>query len=93
MMMLKLYVLQHQWILITLLAGVALTLVFCLTYQALWLPRGIEGKSEMIKVKDVRSFFTWITQFMPWVLILLIVGTVAFTIVKVAENARIPPNW
>ena len=86
MMMLNLYVLQHQWIVMALLAGVALTLVFCLTYQALWLPRGIEGKSEIIKVKDIKSFFTWITQFMPWVLILLIVATVAFTIIKVVEN-------
>jgi ABC-type multidrug transport system permease subunit len=93
MMMLHLYVLQHQWIVITLLVAVALVLVFCLTYQAMWLPRGTEGRSEHIEVKDVKSFFTWITQFMPWVLILVIIAAVAFTIVKVVENARIPPNW
>ena len=93
MMMLHLYVLQHQWIVITLLVAVALVLVFCLTYQAMWLPRGIEGRSEHIEVKDVKSFLTWITQFMPWVLILVIIATVAFTIFKVVENARIPPNW
>ena len=93
MMMLHLYVLQHQWIAITLLAGVVLTLVFILTYQALWLPRGVEGKSETIKVKDLRSFFKWLTQFMPWVLVLVILSTVAFTIVKLVENSRMPPNW
>ncbi|HBG05668.1 MAG: hypothetical protein A2075_09675 [Geobacteraceae bacterium GWC2_58_44] len=92
-MMLNLYVLQHQWIVITLVLGVALVLVFCLTYQAMWLPRGIEGRSETVKVKDLKTFFAWITQFMPWVLILVVVGAVTYTIIKVLENARIPPNW
>lgn len=92
-MMLYLYVLQHQWIVITLLSGVALTLFFCLTYQALWLPRGIEGKGEAIKVKDARSFLVWLRSFYPWVLILLTLAIGAFTIFEVMENAGIPPNW
>ena len=92
-MMLYLYVLQHQWIVIALLSGVALTLLVCLTYQALWLPRGMEGRSEGIKVRDARSFFAWVTSFLPWVLILIILASVAFTIAKVLENAAIPPNW
>jgi hypothetical protein len=92
-MMLYLYVLQHQWIVITLLCGVALMLLFCLTYQALWLPRGIEGKSQTIKVKDAKMFVTWVRSFVPWVIILLILASIAFTIVKIVENACIPPNW
>ena len=92
-MMLYLYVLQNQWITISLLAGVVLTLVFCLTYQALWLPRGIEGKGEQIKVKDLRSFLTWLRCFMPWVIILVFLASIVFTLFEVAENHRIPPNW
>lgn len=93
MMTLHLYVLQHQWIVITLLTGLALVLVFCLTYQALWLPRGTEEKSEAIKVKDVKTFFVWITQFMPWVIVLVILASATFTVLKILENAHIAPNW
>ena len=92
-MMLYLYVLQNQWIVITLLAGSILTLLFCLTCQALWLPRGIEGKSERVKVKDFRSFLTWLLSFMPWVVILLFIATTAFTVFEIIENHSIPPNW
>lgn len=92
-MMLYLYVLQNQWIVITLLAGSILTLLFCLTYQALWLPRGIEGKSEQIKVKDFRSFLTWLRSFIPWVVILLFIASTAFTVFEIIENHSIPPNW
>lgn len=93
MMMLYLYVLQNQWIVITLLAGAALTLILCLTYQALWLPRGIEGRSERIKVKDLKSFFAWLGSFVPWVIILLFLASTAFTVFEIIENHSIPPNW
>ena len=92
-MMLYLYVLQNKWIVTALLSGAALTLLLCLTYQALWTPRGTEGRSEVIKVKDIRSFFAWVTSFVPWVLILVILAAVSFTIVKVLESAAVPPNW
>jgi len=92
-MMLYLYVLQNQWIVITLLSGVALTLLFCLAYQALWLPRGIEGKSAQIKVKDFSSFLVWLRSFMPWVVILLVLASLSFTVFEILENASIPPNW
>jgi len=58
-MMLYLYVQQNIWIVITLLAGVALMLLFCLTYHAMWSPRGEEAKNETIKAKDFASFFAW----------------------------------
>lgn len=92
-MMLYLYVQQNQWIVITLLSGIALTLLFCLTYQAMWLPRKIEGRSEVIKVKDAKSFFAWLTSFIPWLLILLVLASVSYTIAEVAQNACLPPNW
>ena len=92
-MMLYLYVLQHQWIVITLLSAIAVTLLFCLTYQALWLPRGLEERSEQIKVKDFSSFLVWLRSFMPWVIIVLFLGSIAFTVFEIVENSTIPPNW
>ena len=92
-MMLYLYVLQNQWIVITLILGVVLTLLFCLTYQALWLPRGIEGKSERVEVRDFRSFLLWLRSFIPWVVILLFIASFAFSVFEIMENHSIPPNW
>ena len=92
-MMLNLYVQQHQWIVITLLAGVALMLVFCLTYSAMWRPREEEEKSETIKVKGVGSFLKTFLSVVPWVLILLALASVSFTVVTLLEKSCIPPNW
>jgi type II secretory pathway component PulM len=92
-MMLYLYVLQNQWIVLSLLGGTILTLLLCLTYQALWVPRGTEKESERIKVKDLRSFFVWIKSFVPWTITLLILASLTFTIVEIFRNYAIPPNW
>jgi len=92
-MMLNLYVQQHQWIIITLLTGVALMLLFCLTYSAMWRPRGEEEKSETAKVRGTRGFFRWVLSFVPWVLILLAITSISFTVVTVLAKACRPPNW
>lgn len=93
-MMLYLYVQQNQWIVTTLLVGVALMLIFCLTYQAMWHPRGTERKSgETAAAKRPQGFFPWLLSFVPWVIILIVLGTVTFTIATVASKACRPPNW
>jgi uncharacterized protein involved in cysteine biosynthesis len=92
-MMLYLYVQQHQWIVMTLLIGVALVLITCLTYQAMWQPRGVEEKSEVIKVKGPKSFVAWIKSFLPWVVLLVILISVAFTIATLVAKSGKPPNW
>lgn len=92
-MMLYLYVLQNEWIILTLLFGGALMLLFCLTYQAMWHPRGVEGKSERIKVKDVGTFFVWLRSFVPWVIMLIVIACLTFTVLTVVGKACRPPNW
>jgi hypothetical protein len=93
MLMLYLYVLQNQWIVITLLCGAALVLAMMLTYQALWLPRGVEKTSERIRVRGPVSFFAWLRGFMPLVIILLFLACISFTVYEVVEAYRISPNW
>lgn len=92
-MMLYFYVQQNQWIAMTLLVGIALMLLFCLTYQAMWRPRPLEQKAEEIEVHDVRSFFAWLLSFVPWVIILIVVGCAAFTVATVLAKSCTPPNW
>lgn len=92
-MMFYLYVLQNQWIVATLLVGIGLVLLCALTYQALWHPRGVEEKSEEIKITGPGSFMTWLLSFVPWVIILIVAGCTAFTIATVVSKSFSPPNW
>jgi len=92
-MMFNLYVLQNQWIVITLLCAVALMLLFCLIYAAMWRPREEEKKSETIKVTGPISFGKAFLSVVPWVLVLLALGSAVFTVVMLALQAFRPPNW
>ena len=92
-MMLNLYVQQHQWIVSTLLSGMALMLVFCLLYSAMWRPRGEENRSEATAGKGARSLFKTLLGIVPWVLILLALASASFTIVTLVAKACKPPNW
>ena len=92
-MMLNLYVQQHQWIVITLLAGVALTLVFCLTYSAMWRPRGGEDRGEGVKTKGVAARLRSLVSVVPWVLILLALASASFTVATLLSKSCKPPNW
>jgi heme/copper-type cytochrome/quinol oxidase subunit 2 len=92
-MMLNLYVLQNQWIVITLLAGVALMLLFCLTYSAMWRPRGEEEKSQSIKVKGMTGFLESFLSVVPWVIILLVLASASFTVATLVAKSCRPPNW
>lgn len=93
MLMLYLYVLQNQWIVIAVLCGAALVLMMTLTYQALWLPRGVEKRSERIKVRGPTSLFACLRSFMPLVVMLLFLACIAFTVYEFVQSYRIPPNW
>lgn len=92
-MILSLYVLQNQWIVSTLLAATALMLVFCLTYSAMWRPRGVEQKSEAVKGKGVRGFLEAVVSVIPWVLILIFLAAASYTVVSLFLRSSVPPNW
>jgi len=93
-MMLYLYVQQHQWIAATLLAGVALTLVFCLVYQDMWRPREEESQTaNSMKITGIGSFLRWVLSFTPWAVILVLIVSIAYTITQIIQAASRPPNW
>jgi len=89
----NLYVLQNQWIAATLLAGIALMLLFCLTYSAMWRPKEEEKKAEEISVKGPLSLFRAVIAVVPWVLILLALTSLAYTVVSLVLRSTQPPNW
>lgn len=94
MMNFNLYVQQNQWILVALLAGIALTILFGLTYLAMWRPREEESKRESeISIHGPISFFQWVLSFMPWPLVLIIFGTFIYGIGHTVLAMTQLPNW
>jgi membrane protein required for beta-lactamase induction len=84
---------QSRWLFFALLGGVFLVLFACLAYWAMWQPREMERRRATVPIRGIRSFFAWIPTFMPWVLILTIVGTLVYTVLHVMAAAVTPPNW
>ncbi|SNB46683.1 hypothetical protein [Geobacter sp. DSM 9736] len=94
MMYFSLYVQQNQWIVVSLLAGIILTIMLWLTYWAMWRPRRHESVREpRIEIRGPGSFFRWVLTFMPWVLVLVIIGTTLYTITHLYLAATTVPNW
>lgn len=89
----NLYVLQNQWIVATLLAGIALMLLFCLTYSAMWRPKEEEKKAEETKVKGAGSFLRAFIAVVPWTIILVSLASAAYTITSLVLRSLMPPNW
>ncbi len=89
----NLYVQQNQWIVVALLAGSALMLLLCLAFRAMWRPRREEIKEESHRIAGVEDFFRWLLTFMPWALILVIIGSAIYTITHVLAAVSHLPNW
>ncbi|BCS54205.1 hypothetical protein [Geobacter sp. SVR] len=92
-MMLNLYVQQHQWIVVALLSGAALVLLFWLNCTALWRPRQQEAQAEKLRITGPVSFVRWLTSFMPWTIVLLIIACSAFTLLYLCSAGRHAPTW
>ena len=92
-MMLNLYVQQHQWVVTALLSGGALTLLFWLTYSAMWRSREKEEISGDFQEKGIGSRLRSMLGIIPWVLILLAMTCTLFTFFTLFSNTCKPPNW
>ncbi|UFS70368.1 hypothetical protein LPW11_21180 [Geomonas sp. RF6] len=94
MMLFSLYVQQNQWIVVALLWGAVLVILTCLTYRGMWGPRESEREEESkVKVRGPITFFSWVTTFMPWALILIILGSALYTVTHLYMAATTLPNW
>jgi len=95
MMMFNLFVQQNRWIMVALLAGAALAILLCLGYWAMWRPREMEKEEqeEQPAITGPVSFFSWVLSFMPWILILVIIVSIAYTVTHLLEAALHLPNW
>ena len=83
--MLRLDVLQNQWLIFSLVGGVAIVLAVILLYTALWRPRREETADE--GAGPVRG------SFMPWLIVLMIGATAFFAAVYAYRAFVRPPNW
>ncbi|MBT1071509.1 hypothetical protein KJB30_06930 [Geobacter chapellei] len=92
-MMFDVFVQHDRWVLLTLLAGTILTILLCLGYWALWRPREMETMQEQIRITGPISFLHWIVNFMPWVVILVILISIAYTITHLLDATLHLPNW
>ena len=75
--MLRLDVLQGQWLIFALLGGAAVLFATILLFVALWRPRDEAAR---------RSF-------VPWLIILLFASTLLFAAVYVTRAILQAPNW
>jgi len=86
-------VLRNQWIVLALFGGISIAIAFILVYLALWRPRELESRKATRQITGVWSFLKWIISFSPWVLILALLSTVAYSIIHVLAAALHIPNW
>jgi len=90
----NLYVQQNQWLIVTLLAGVVLMILFCLTYLTMWRPREGEGdKERQVEGRRGTRLFRLLSNFMPWPLLLVILIVSAFGIIQTIMAMTHLPNW
>ena len=88
------YVRQNQWLIVTLLAGVALMILFCLTYLAMWRPREGEGDKEPRSEGHVgANLLRMVLSVMPWPLLLIILITLVFGVIQTVMAMIHLPNW
>ena len=93
-MMLYTYVQQNQWIVLALMVGLGLMLIFWLAYLAMWRPREDESiKAHVIRITGIRSFFRWLLTFFPWILIVLVIISILYTLAHTTAAIIAVPNW
>jgi hypothetical protein len=78
--MLRLDILQDQWLLLALGGGLVLVLAFAVAYLGYW--RKPSGQADAAGRRPV-----------PWILILVYVAIPVFAAIYLILHAMNPPNW
>ncbi len=89
--MLDLDVLQNRQIIVTVGVGLVLVLSFFLSSVPMKRPR----KPERYQSEETPGPFTWreVWNYVPWILILVYVGTFVYSIIDITWKSMHPPNY
>jgi uncharacterized membrane protein len=89
--MFNLYVLQNRQVIVTVGTGLVLVLSFFLSY----LPMKRARHPERYQSEESPGPFTWreVWTYMPWILILVYVGTFIYSIIDITLKSMHPPNY
>jgi len=89
--MFNLYVLQNRQVILTVGTGLVLVLLFFLSY----LPMKRARNPERYQSEESPGPFTWreVWSYMPWILILVYIGTFVYSIIDVMWKSMHPPNY
>jgi len=92
--MLRFAVLQNQWLMLAIGGGLAMILLMFLFYAALWRPRPRGGQSpEVERATHAPTLRGWLTNRLPWLLIVVFSGMIAWGVLYTLMAASKPPNW
>lgn len=81
---------QYQWLWAALTAGLLMIVVIVLTYAMLWRRRTPPvDESEPSRP----PMWQWLMGYIPWVLLLTLLGVTVFTVIYTVRSIRHTPNW
>ncbi len=86
--MYQLNILQNQWAILAITAGISLMLIVVISYVTIWHPR-VDRKYWVTEKSSWREALGNI----PWVLLFTYGGILVMTIVVMLYYARHPANW
>jgi heme/copper-type cytochrome/quinol oxidase subunit 2 len=84
--MFRIEILQNQWLLMSILGGIAAMVFFLLAYLSFFKPR--LGATD---TPEKNWAGAW--MFLPWFLIVTVIGTLVFMIFYTVYFIKNPPNW
>ncbi len=91
--MLLWYIARQHWVFFGIGVGMALVLVFVLSYMIMWSSREVEEENASVEINSFGSFLIWLQSAFPWVLILTLMLAVAVTVGYGILKVISPPNW
>lgn len=82
---------QYQWLFAALVAGVGVALIIVLTYFPFWRKRALGGEAPTGAAPVPLTL--GLARFIPWVLALIVLGTLIFGVAYTIRSISQTPNW
>jgi hypothetical protein len=81
-------VIYNRYTILAIIAGIALVLLTVISYLAIWQPR-VDMKYWITQTSRWRDAFASV----PWVLVIIYVGSAIMAIITIIYYVNNPPNW